>query len=188
MLKNTNIIAALGVAAGLGMAAMPAAGVFADGEQKSTEVVLGVTVDGSIAINVSPNDVTSVIMMPDDINTSMASHITVKTSAVKGYTLKIRDKDDNLNLVNETDNTKIIAPSDSALEAGVSGWNYTVTTNGGSKLANRKISASDIEIDSTDKAGSGTTVVTYNVATSSDQTSGTYTDTVIYTAVANPTV
>ena len=40
MLKNTNIIAALGVAAGLGMAAMPAAGVSLMANRKAPKLNL----------------------------------------------------------------------------------------------------------------------------------------------------
>lgn len=127
------------------------------------------------------------------------STITVYTNATGGYTLAVKDKDTNTSLMHSTGKYSIPAQN-SALAAGVAGWNYDVTrigTGSGAEfdpaesgetveLSNQGITAADVVIDSLDeKTYQGRqTIVDYNVATSADQATGVYSDIIVYTATA----
>ena len=128
---------------------------------------------------------------------NFGSIITVYTNANAGYTLSVKDFDANTDLTHTSGEFHIQARSGS-LTAGTNGWNYDVTrfgshevnfvpTEGGTAIndiTDQAITASDVEIDNwTAKTSNGrVTIVDYNVATDADQATGTYTDTIVYTA------
>ena len=129
------------------------------------------------------------------------STVTVFTNANGGYTLSVKDADSITALTHTSGAaTGAIPTQGSALTPGTAGWNYDVIrhgqtsgdpgefvpTEGGTteELTNQAITTENVVIDNwTGKTSSGRdTVVDYNVATSGDQATGVYTDTIIYTA------
>lgn len=129
------------------------------------------------------------------------SAITVYTNNSSGYTLSVKDSDSDTNLLH-TNGTDYIPTTSSELSAGTAGWNYDVTKYGSAAsgvwtptatgtdaytIENQAVTSSDITIDTlTSKTSNGRiTYVDYNVATAGDQTSGIYSDTLIYTATAD---
>lgn len=131
------------------------------------------------------------------------STITVYTNANAGYTLSVKDTDSTLALTQITTGTPDTIPAAASISAGANaGWNFDVTRlgteEGGTwaptatgtdtdELTAQVISATDAQIDSlpTKTSGGRVTVVDYNVATRADQSTGIYTDTIIYTATTN---
>ena len=221
MSKKTKIIAALGVAAGLGVAALPAASfasstvagevelsadvneaiamtILGNGDPTSGDPAVGVpgvdvytptgasTIDGHPVgtlydpLNLETSSST-VSLLPNAADTTTAtSAITVYTNAAGGYNLSVKDAD-NTTALTHTDGTSTI-PAGSTISAGTAAWGYKV--GDGNFTA---ITASDVQIDthSGPTSGGNTTNVTYGVSTASDQKTGTYSDTIIYTATTN---
>ncbi len=138
---------------------------------------------------------------------NFGSTITVYTNNNSGYTLSVKDADDDLDLVHTENSQYRISASGSAVEAGQARWNYDVTRHGsinnedafvptettatnGTKdtsIQHQAITAANVPIDNyTAKTANGReTIVDYNVSTAKDQATGFYTDTIIYTAATN---
>ena len=174
----------------------------------SPEGIAGSNLDGhdipSTAVTGTSSSYTSIL--PNSIvngssENGFRSTITIYTNSAAGYNLTVRDSDSTTNLTH-TDGTNYIPTTDSSLSAGTAGWNYDVTrlgTTTGSVWAptadgedtyvveNSAITAEDVTIDSlpTKTSGGRITYVDYNVATSSTQAAGVYTDTLVYTATAD---
>ncbi len=215
MSKSTKVIAALGVVAGLGVAALPAFTYAAS--SVAGEVELSVNVDEAIAMTIKGNaeqaagvDVytptgattidghtvgslydstslesssSSAALLPNAADTTTAtSQIKVYTNAAGGFTLSVKDADTNTALVHDTDSTKTI-PAGATITAGTAAWGY----KGGSVTNFAAIAATDATVYSQNAPTSGgaTIDMTYGVSTASDQATGTYTDTIIYTATTN---
>lgn len=128
----------------------------------------------------------------------------VTTNNSTGYNLKIKDSDATLNLVSGantfTPGTGTQA-SPAALTDGRWGWavvgaggagqfDTTYTTGDSMAVTTKKfagITASDVQFKSTATTASGdNTVVYYSAQAGTSQPTGTYTDTVVITATANP--
>lgn len=120
------------------------------------------------------------------------STITVYTNNTSGYALSVKDADDDTRLVH-TGGTYNIPTSGEEVAAGQPRWNFDTTPaqdSSISALAHQAIPAASstaVTISQTSgKTSSGsTTIVDYNVSTSPDQATGTYTDTIVYTATCN---
>lgn len=171
-----KIIAGLGVATALGVAALPVAGTFAE----SASVDVTVNVGSTIAI--SADSPAAVTMNPDQKTSSNAANVTVSTNSLNGYTLSVKDADSNTALVNGNGDT--IPALGGALSAGTAGWNIT-----GGNLNNAAISATDQVVKTNNNSNhtaiaNDVTAMTYNFATGTAQMQGTYVDTIIYTATA----
>ena len=140
----------------------------------------GKTVDGHTIPSTATTVASSswVELLPNATGT-MTSTVTVYTNNATGYTLNVKDKDSTTAL---TSGTNTIPASDGAVAAGTAKWNLT-----GGSLTNKGITATDQEVKATStKTNNGdATTVTYNVATAADQATGTYTDTIVYTATTN---
>lgn len=203
MSKSTKFIAALGVVAGLGVAALPLSSYAT--ASISGQVDLEVTVDNAIAMTIQgegEDDYTyagsdpaafggeeftldysktgpsssKATLSQHDKNETMKSTITVYTNVVTGYNLGVKDADANTALVSE-ENT---IPAGDTIVAGTAAWGYKVN-NAGDYAA---VTAENVNIDSFDQAtmNGHETVVSYGVSTAEDQASGTYKDSIIYTA------
>ena len=222
MSKKTKIIAALGVAAGLGVAALPAASfasstvagqveltadvneaiamtILGNGDPTSGEPAVQVpgvdvytptgasTIDGyPVGTLYDPTNLqtssSTVSLLPNAADTTTAtSAITVYTNAAAGYNLSVKDADSTTALVNGSDSSATI-PAGTSITAGTAAWGYKV--GDGNFTA---ITDSDVQIDTFagPTSGGNTTNVTYGVSTASDQKTGTYSDTIIYTATTN---
>ena len=209
--KSTKIIAVAGVVAGLGVAALPAltfatstvAGeveltaevseaiamtILGNGDSSTAGVDVytptgASTIDGHTVGNLyDPTDLetssSTVSLLPNAEDTTTAtSAVTVYTNAAGGYTLSVKDADSTTALTH-TDGTSTI-PASATISAGTAAWGYKV---GEGNFA--AITASDVQIAtaSAPTSGGDTTNVVYGVSTASTQKTGTYSDTIIYTA------
>ncbi|MBR3233675.1 hypothetical protein IKG12_02330 [Candidatus Saccharibacteria bacterium] len=221
--KSTKIIAAAGVVAGLGVAALPAM-TFAT-ETVAGEVTLTANVEEAIAMTItgngdptsgepavqqpgvdvySPTGATTIdghpvgaLYDPDNLQTSSStldilpnatntntatSQIKVYTNAASGFSLSVKDADNTTALVHSVDSNATI-PAGATLTAGTAAWAY----KGGSVSNWAAISATDAQVytQSAPTSGGATINMEYGVATASDQKTGTYSDTIIYTATTN---
>ena len=215
--KSTKIIAAAGVVAGLGVAALPAM-TFAT-STVAGEVTLSAEINEAIAMTIlgngdgstagvdtytptgattidghpvgtlyNPealqNSSSTVSLLPNAADTTTAtSAVTVYTNAAGGYTLSVKDADSVTALTRTGEGTQPTIPAGTTITAGTSAWGY----KGGSVTNFAAISATDATVytQSAPTSGGQTTNMTYGVSTASDQATGTYTDTIIYTATTN---
>ena len=233
MSKTTKIIAALGVVAGLGVAALPAFS-YAVGPAVSGDVQLDVEVLPAIAMTISGNndsgthkqsgDTTTfgaIDVFSDGTNTAgsvdghtvaastlttsssytsilpnakvdgdssngFGSTVTVYTNNSAGYTLAIKDADSTLDLTNENSDT---IPAGATISAGTAAWAYQLQKSDGTNVADpayAAITASDVTIvtRNTETSGGSESFIGYGVSTASDQATGIYKDTIVYTATA----
>jgi hypothetical protein len=196
MTKSTKIIAALGVAAGLGIAALPAGSIFADtllplnytGANTSAEVKVKLKVSEAITIatnkTVCGEDVTMVVKSNGSCNHLIAGG----TNAKNGFTISVKDKDTDTSLVNTNGSTNAsakIAAHNGAVDAtaGTYGWSI----KGGDQVFQNSaaITSADQAVLKTTQAEDKETTMTYNFATLPNQEVGTYEDTIVYTISAN---
>ena len=195
MTKTTKIIAALGVAAGLGIAALPSGAIFADqnstnltpfvygNSPQTAEVTVQLTVGEAIALAV--DSICSATASMND-TADCTAKVAAGTNSPRGFKIELNDKDANLNLVGANTSATIGAVG-GALTAGTAGWNIS----GGSLTANTAIVASDatpLLVHTQATAGVREVDMTYNFATAADQAADTYSDIVVYTATVNPSV
>ena len=130
--------------------------------------------------------VSTTIMPSTDDKTSMYTVITVNTNVLNGFNLTMKDSDNNTNL--QTPNNDTIATIGSEPVGGSNpGWAVKIddqTTWNAVPAAN---AASPLTIKTHQPSPAAVSVnvqstVTYGVAASFTQASGTYTDTIVYTA------
>lgn len=202
MTKSTKIIAALGVAAGLGIAALPAGAIFAEntliplnfnGTYGATTNVK-VTVEESIAVATQKTDCEGKTGANANLTISSTGTcqevVAAATNSDKGLTMKVslNDGEDAALLLNHTAQTensaKIASVDNAAVTTSNPGWNIT-----GGALANNAPGAygSGVTVFQTNAAKHVETDMTYNYATRGDQQSGTYWTQILYTAAINDT-
>jgi hypothetical protein len=172
-----KIIAGLGVAAALGIAALPVAGTFAE----SANVDVTVNVGATIAI--SADSPATVSMTPNQKTSSNAANVRVSTNNTGGYKLTVKDGDTNTNLVNANAND-VIPAVDGVLNAGTAGWNIS-----GGDLSNKAVLTTEQTVKTNSNSNhtaisNDVTAMTYNFATKDAQMQGQYVDTIVYTATA----
>lgn len=154
--------------------------------------VISVSTSGTVNLSLTPTS--------GGVVSSGFDTITVNTNDTAGYTLNVADSDANTNLVSGGNN--IAASSNTTASPATLANNtwgfalpgtpfdatYTAETNQGSsvsKWAGMPATGSPFQLKSTSTTASGdTTTVWYGVKANSTQASGSYTDTVTYTATA----
>lgn len=201
MTKSTKIIAALGVAAGLGIAALPAGAIFAD-ETYTFPLVYGVnTSDGkdvtvklnvgeSIALGVSKTECVGKTAGNLDLGISEAGSCAMEiagaTNAAHGFDLKVQKAsgkwaDLMLDGTAQTEaSAKVAAVNGQAVSASNPGWNLT-----GGALTNFGAFDTLTTIMRTAEAAQAKNDVTYNFFTRADQQAGTYSTQLTYTIAKN---
>ncbi|MDO4967504.1 MAG: hypothetical protein Q4E70_01930 [Candidatus Saccharibacteria bacterium] len=188
MTKSTKFVAALGIAAGLGVAALPL-GTFAVttavtpyGTSPATQdVEVELVISNAVGI-ASDKAKCSTEMMPN-ATASCANIISIGTNDRNGMTLTVKDADAELRLVGNQATPSYIAATDGTLIAGTNGWNIS-----GGLLSNKAITATEQNVyvgDTTSGAEERDVNMTYNFATDVDQAQGTYSDVITYTVTAN---
>ena len=176
MSKITKTIAALGVVAGLGVAALPLASYAADTQNIAVEAEIGAT------ISVETPSAATVEIAPTNgaAATEGSSSVTVKTNNLNGFKLNIKDSDSETGLTG----TGGTIAAGTTLDGSVSAWAY----KGGDVADYTAITTADVALKTTSAptAAAGETVeITFAVAADANQTSGTYTGGVTVTAVTN---
>lgn len=182
MSKITKTIAALGVVAGLGVAALPLASYAADTET-SKDLTVSAQIGETLSVTLNHNSVTlkptnggAVVDTTQETQTVVA---TVTTNNLHGYTLKLADTDTDYALTNE-DGEKIAAGTPAQNQ---SLWG--VAFNGaGTYTALSADGFSRSEADATANNGE-TTNIDFAVSASPSQASGTYTNAMTVTVTAN---
>ena len=174
-----KIIAGLGVATALGIAALPVAGTFAADNSASVNV----TVNVGATIAISADSPATVSMTPNEKTSSNAANVRVSTNNTGGYMLTVKDGDTNTNLVNANAND-VIPAVDGALNAGTAGWNIS-----GGNLSNKAVLTTEQTVKTNSNSdrkaiSNDVTAMTYNFATKDAQMQGQYVDTIVYTATA----
>ena len=154
-------------------------------------------VDGHPAATIAGTSSSYASLLPNavvegDGTNGFRSTITVYTNNTSGYTLSVIDSDATTNLTH-TNGTDFIPTGAEAVAAGTAKWNFdTIVLSGGTVTALTAAAmpasggtATPIDGLSTKTTNGRVTVVDYNVATSADQATGVYSDTIIYTATTN---
>ena len=122
MSKITKTIAALGVVAGLGVAALPLAS-YAANDSLDTPITVSASLEDAISITTSANSAdTMKLTAGGPVVASNQLNITVVTNATNGYTVSIKDGDGNTALVGTGENDETIAAGNPAQNK--SAWGY----------------------------------------------------------------
>lgn len=196
MSKSTKIIAALGVVAGIGVAALPLSTFAA----ANTSVTFTVNIDDQLSLSAdSGQSVLATTMTANQVNNdTLKSSLKVSTNNPKGYKLTVADADADTALVHTTSPTvKIPALSATGdLASGTAGWGIQVneaypgtavsTTQWTPMVKNNETAIVVRNSGALSSAVSNQeTIVKYGVATAAGQASGSYSDTISYTATVN---
>ncbi len=183
MSNITKTIAALGVVAGLGVAALPLSSYAA----QSNDVTVRANVESNIAVSAADTLVDLGNIISGGPIAEGKTTVTVTTNANKGYTLKIADADNETamtNLSGGLDKIPAGAPAVGNTAWGVKGGaidTYTGVTTDGLTLA----TVANPTTGGADAINSGKTEVTFGVSAGTGLASGTYEDVVVFTAEAN---
>ncbi len=137
----------------------------------------------------------SVFIGNGDASNGFRSTITVYTNANSGYNLTLNDSDATNALTQiveagETPETIPAINNATSFTAGTKAWGYKVASRHGSAASDTDwlavpvagAQAAAISTFDTKTTNGDQTIVDYGVATSADQATGIYTDTIIYTA------
>lgn len=182
MTKTTKIIAALGVVAGLGVAALP----LASNAAESADVTLTVTVGKAIELTVD-SATKAVSINPGATDNSLSTTATVTTNDSDGYLVYLADADNDTNLVSGTNYIPAFTAGQATLSAAASGWGVKLPGASeyvGVPAADATHATSLVVANEATVADAEDYVVEYGIAIAGDQASGVYTDTVTFTAVA----
>ena len=138
--------------------------------------------------------VTAINILPNTADlTTMYTDAYVSTNSAAGYTLTLIDSDDVTALTNAADDT-IAAINETPVAGTKPGWAVSIDAGttwqkmpknaGQSTPAETAIIVENYTPNPAATSASRKSTVNYGVATSSTQPTGTYTDTIIYTATA----
>lgn len=186
MTKSTKVIAALGIIAGLGVAALPISS-FAAGQEVTVKVNVGESVsisggDQDGTTQSGQNATTEISMNANEVNTTgLKSKIKAATNAAKGYKLTVKDKDTDTSLKNGA----YSIPAANTVSAGTSAWNVKGGDSTGVFSTGKAITAADQLVKKTSAPANDVIDMTYGVSTSPDQATGTYQDVIVYTVSVN---
>jgi hypothetical protein len=209
MTKSTKIVAALGVIAGLGIAALPAGSIFADelvpfsytGAVSSQDVTVRLRVSEAVAVGAENTRCATTAATPDETENGQTDVVlTVKatgscthkiaggTNGVYGFTMTVIDKDETTALTRDgaggTGNSAIEAVAGTlGGSTWQAGWNLT----GGNltAVAVKPSTGTADKVIVTNEAKDVQVNMTYNFATKNNQETGKYKDTIVYTVAAN---
>ena len=204
MTKSTKIIAALGVAAGLGIAALPAGSIFAvgvGGDLVPFDYNSATSDDRDVTVRLNVTEALALAVEKTTCNAGDAMVKTVSfcnekiaggTNSANGFTISVADKDTNTSLEStESGSTATIAATGDAVYTGTvespvwakAGWNLT-----GGALNHTAIASSTdtaLVVMKTNAPKDAQITMTYNIATAENQEIGTYEDQIQYTIEAN---
>ena len=199
MSKSTKIIAALGVIAGLGVAALPMASYAANTGDVKVQIEVGstisMTIDNTDASTTPVNKTKA--MNNNETDSSLTAAIRVTTNSSDGYILEVKDKaGDGAALAAETsgntDSIPAFSTKQTTLSSANAGWGMqAANTNANATVADAfsggygGVTNSDQTVVTvTGTADNDLTTVTYGIATKSDQVADTYSNIITYTATA----
>jgi len=179
-MTKTKLLAAAGIVAGLSVAALPLTSYAAE------NVNINVTVGTGLQFSVDANTVSIANIASGDIDETMTTTATVSTNNPTGYKITVIDADTNNALTSGTGSSAYTIPAlTGTLKAGTAGWGI----KGGTQTNYAAVPASNgtpLTLNTVNEPKDHqATTFHYGVATSPTQHSGTYTDTIIFTATTN---
>lgn len=176
MSKITKTIAALGVVAGLGVAALPLASYAAPGSDNPETITVNASVQSTISMSVDDDTVALSPIGGGDISTDTIN-VSVSTNALSGYTLAAATSDPGA-LVS---GSYSIPAGEPTAQGEESAWGI----KGGKQATYVGLSTTPTTLQ--DKAGvanSDKTEITVGVNAAADQETGSYQGTFTLTATA----
>lgn len=197
MSKMVKTIAALGVVAGIGVAALPLGAYAKVVTSDPLNVTAEVTVDESISItaDAADNKVTIADVVANKDAKEGSTVLTVQTNNTSGYNINIKDADDVTALTTDGADTANGIPAAVPLTKGSKGWGFkTSTTTEGVTVsaaaqAYRAIEAGTQTIASRASGasveGGDKVTLIFGVVVDSTVAAGTYSDDVVITATTN---
>ena len=177
MIKTKNIIAALGVVAGLGATAVPLAVHAVSG----VDAVVTVSVGSQLSLSIDSSTV-SIPVDAGGAKNDVKSVLTVSTNTA-GYNITVKDTTGDGSLVHSVNNSFKITPITDGSEpkAGDGKWGIKV----GDSWFGVSNDAKTIKTTSGGAVTNETTNVFYGVGTSANQAAGDYSATIHYEVTAN---
>lgn len=187
MSKMAKTIAALGVVAGLGVAALPLSSYAATTNNPASVDVLA-TVQGTVSMTVSEEEVNVGQVMPGGETASKSTIVTASSTNAKGCKVEMTDSDTNTAMLQidangDPKNGGGVIPTGD-LTGTTSGWGYSID-NGTSYKAVPAVNGTPAEIINTSDTSEKSSTVTFGVKAASDQAEGNYKSTVVFTATVN---
>lgn len=188
-IKNNNLvkIAVVAVAGAVALAPIGASAITANSTISSAVApVISMTTSGTVNLNVTPTSTGAQVTGTDSVN------VTTNNSA--GYKLSLNDSDATTALTNANADTiaasTAVPATPAALSVNTWGWRVDGVAGfgvaGTDSWAGVTATAFDIKTTAVETAGTGeATSVQYAVKVDLSKPSGTYTDTVTYTAITN---
>lgn len=189
MSKMSKAIAALGVVAGLGVAALPLSSYAV--EPETADITVKATINSSIALTVTGNDESSYADSTLDLGVltlgtlkSGSVKVNVKTNNADGYTLGVKAKDGSADMKATSTGsvTSTIVAGDPS-NGETSAWGFH-GGDLGSASSWQTMTTTDQLLRANGIRGTEDTVVTFGVYAAGDQASGEYTVGVTFTATA----
>lgn len=190
MSNITKAIAALGVVAGLGVAALPLSSYAAE----TGPVKVTATVDNTISVTANDTEVNLGTVMPNGPVSSASTSVTVATTNETGYTLVVKDSDENIGLYKTNADGSLNMTAGQFIEAGAPAKGSTAWgVRADATKAFQGVTAysgAGIELKKTTTSATtagDTTDVEFGVSVATGFTNGTYEGAVVFVATANPT-
>ena len=187
MSNIVKTIAALGVVAGLGVAALPLSSYAVE----TGPVTVRAEIDNSISVTSASNEVNLGTLIVNGPVSEGSVDVTVATNDSKGYTLTVKDADSVTDMVNSASATSKIpagVPAQGKSFWGVKGGTqgaYTPVTAAGVELAKTTASTGTTTTEDGTLVNGEITKVTFGVSAGTGLEAGTYEDDVVFTATVN---
>lgn len=194
MSKMSKAIAALGVVAGLGVAALPLSSYATPGIEAEKNVTAQAVVGDSIAISVDKATVAMNNVMANQEVNEASTNVTVQTNNVDGYKLEIKDADTTTAL-KTTDGSGTAAGIPAGVpEKGENYWGFKASTSaanvtlasGAGNYRGIKTNPLQIATKSSASAAEGDVItLTFGVTIDTTIAAGTYQDEVMIIVTTN---
>ena len=202
MSKSTKIIAALGVVAGLGVAALPLSSFAATTGDVNVKVEVGSTI--SMTIDDADHSTTplekTVAMNNNSSDNSLTASVKVTTNDDDGYILTVKDKaGDGAALKGALSSNTQTIPAFTVKQTNLAslttdtyGWGMMAANSNANATIGSNFSGGYGPVSDTDQAvvtvsgtaASDETTITYGIVTKSDQVADTYSNLITYTVTA----
>lgn len=195
MSKMTKTIAALGVVAGLGVAALPLssyAAIVADSTNVTAQAIVGEAI--SVTADAADDTVKIENVTANQDVAEGSTVLTIQTNNTSGYNLTIKDNDAVLALTTDGTDEANGIPASATLTKGNKGWGFktSTATEGVSVSAAQAYRAIESGTQIIASRATGASVadgdkvtLTFGVVVDSSIAAGTYSDEVVITATTN---
>lgn len=196
MSKMTKTIAALGVVAGLGVAALPLssyATIVTDDTTVTAQAIIGEAI--SVTADATDDTVKIENVTANQEVKEGSTVLTIQTNNTSGYNVNIKDSDTTTALTTAGGDAADGIPASATLTKGNKGWGFKASTStegvavSGAGQAYRAIETTPLALASRSTGASvqdgDKITLTFGVVVDSSIAAGTYSDDVIITATTN---